>query len=98
MEGHHPISGGPAKGKDIPPVSYLKWYIPRLKEMREHNLSFSGLQFPWDLGSFDDVWKDHRGPGVEDRQMVSEMYNVPVENIHLTHGATQALGIAIASA
>ena len=98
MEGHHPVSGGPAKGKDIPPVSYLKWYIPRLKEMREHNLSFSGLQFPWELGSFDDVWKDHRGPGVEDRQMVSEMYNVPVENIHLTHGATQALGIAIASA
>ena len=47
MEGHHPVSGGPAKGKDIPPVSYLKWYIPRLKEMREHNLSFSGLQFPW---------------------------------------------------
>ena len=98
MEETYPVSGGPAKGNDIPPVSYLKWYIPRLKEMREHNLSFSGLQFPWELGSFDDVWKDHRGPGVEDRAMVSEMYGVPVENIHLTHGATQALGIAIASA
>ena len=66
--------------------------------MREHNLSFSGLQFPWELGSFDEIWKDHRGPGIDDREMVSEMYNVPVDHIHLTHGATQALGIAIASA
>ena len=70
MEGLHPTSGGPAKGELIPPVSYLKWYIPRLKEMRPHNLSFSGLQFPWELDSINEIWKDHRGPGVDDRKLV----------------------------
>ena len=98
MQGHHPVSGGPAKGPQIPPVSYLKWYIPRLKEMRTHNLSFSGLQFPWDLDSIEDVWKDHRGPGIDDREMVSEMYGVPCENVHLCHGATQSINIAISAA
>ena len=98
MEGLHPTSGGPAKGELIPPVSYLKWYIPRLKEMRPHNLSYSGLQFPWELDSINEIWKDHRGPGVDDRKLVSEMYGVPVENVHLTHGATQAISIAISAA
>ena len=98
MKAHYPITGGPAKGEQIPPVSYLKWYIPRLKEMRPYNLSFSGLQFPWDLDSIDDIWKDHRGPGIDDRNIVSKMYDVPVENVLLTHGATQAISIAISAA
>lgn len=98
MEDYHPNSGGPAKGDQIPPVSYLQWYIPRLKEMRPHNLSFSGLQFPWELENIDGIWKDHRGPGIDDRNLVSEMYGVPVENVLLTHGATQAISIAISAA
>lgn len=98
MVAQHPVAGKPAKGNEVPPVSYLKWYIPRLKEMRPHNLSFSGLQFPWELGEFEDVWKNHRGPGVDDREIVSGMYDVPVENILLTHGATQAISIAISAA
>lgn len=98
MEVYHPTAGKPAKGSEIPPVSYLKWYIPRLKEMRPHNLSFSGLQFPWDLDSIDEIWKDHRGPGIDDRRLVSEMYDIPVENVLLCHGATQAINIAISSA
>ena len=61
-------------------------YSP-IKEMRPHNLSFSGLQYPWDLGTIEDIWKDHRG-GIDDRRMVST-YGVHVENVHLTHGATQ---------
>ena len=97
MEGYHPTAGGPARAEEVPPVAYLKWYIPRLKEMRPHNLSFSGLQYPWDLGTIEDIWKDHRGPGIDDRRMVSEMYGVPVENVHLTHGATQAISIAISA-
>ena len=97
MEGYHPNAGGPARGQEVPPVAYLKWYIPRLKEMRPHNLSFSGLQFPWDLGTIENIWKDHRGPGSDDRRMVSEMYGVPVENVLLTHGATQAISIAISA-
>ena len=98
MSGQHPVSGGPARGKEIPPVSYLDWYIPRLKEMRKHNLSFSGLQFPWELGIVEDVWKDHRGPGFDERTLVSEMYNIPVENIHLCLGATQGISLAISAA
>ena len=97
MVRYHPTAGGPARAEEVPPVAYLKWYIPRLKEMRPHNLSFSGLQYPWDLGTIEDIWKDHRGPGIDDRRMVSEMYGIPVENVHLTHGATQAISIAISA-
>ena len=98
MAEYHPEIGGPARGSMIPPVSYLKWYIPRLKEQRPHNLSFSGLQFPWELDRIDDVWKDHRGPGIDERDLVSQMYGVPKENVHLCLGATQGLGLAIAAA
>jgi len=98
MEAHHPVAGKPAKGSEIPPVSYLKWYIPRLKEMRPHNLSFSGLQFPWEVDPIEEIWKEHRGPGVDDREMVSDIYGVEPENVLLCHGATQAINIAISSA
>jgi len=98
MAGHYPEAGGPVRGSTIPPVAYLKWYIPRLKEHRPHNLSFSGLQFPWEIDGIPDVWKDHRGPGIDERDLVSEMYNVPVKNIHLCLGATQGITLAIAAA
>ena len=54
MAGNYPTTGGPARGSEIPPVSYLQWYIPRLKENRKHNLSFSGLQFPGELEGIED--------------------------------------------
>ena len=98
MAGYYPEAGGPARGSMIPPVAYLKWYIPRLKEQRPHNLSFSGLQFPWELGQVPDVWRDHRGPGIDERDVVSEMYAIPVENIHLCLGATQGINLAISAA
>ena len=98
MAGYYPQTGGPARGSTIPPVAYLKWYIPRLKEQRPHNLSFSGLQFPWELDVINDVWKDHRGPGIDERRIVSEMYNIPVDNVHLCLGATQGILLAISAA
>ena len=33
----------------VPPIDYLEWYIPRLQEARTHNLSFSGMQYNWDI-------------------------------------------------
>ena len=33
----------------VPPIDYLNWYIPRLQEARTHNLSFSGMQYNWDI-------------------------------------------------
>ena len=34
---------------------------------------------------------------IDDRRMVIEMYGVPVENVHLTHGATQAISMISAT-
>jgi len=98
MADFYPKPGGPAKGDDLPPVAYLQWYIPRLREQRKHNLSFSGLQFPWELGEVENVWKDHRGPGFDERGLVSELCDTPLENIHLAMGATQAISLAISAA
>jgi len=98
MKEYFPTAGKPAKGEDLPPVAYLQWYIPRLREQRKHNLSYSGLQFPWELGTVEDVWKDHRKPGFDERELVSEMYGVHTDNVHLTMGATQAIGVAISAA
>lgn len=98
MTEFYPTAGGPAKGDDLPPVAYLQWYIPRLREQRKHNLSFSGLQFPWELDEVEDVWRDHRKPGYDERSLVATMYDVPVENVHLAMGATQAISLAIAAA
>ena len=98
MAGNYPTTGGPARGSEIPPVSYLQWYIPRLKENRKHNLSFSGLQFPWELEGIEDVWKDHRGPGIDERELVAKMYGVSVDKVHLCMGATQGIALAISAA
>ena len=98
MSEYYPTAGGPAKGDALPPVAYLDWYIPSLKEMRTHNLSFSGLQFPWELEQISEVWKDHRKPGFDERDLVCEMFSVERKNVHLSMGATQAIGLAISAA
>ena len=33
----------------VPAIEYLDWYIPRLIQERKHNLSFSGMQYDWDV-------------------------------------------------
>ncbi len=94
----YPEVGPAARGADIPPVSYLNWYVPVLTEQRQHNLSFSGLQFPWDLSDVKDVWKDHRGPGYDHRDLVANMYGIPREMVQLCLGATQGISLAILGA
>ena len=35
--------------ESVAPIDYLEWYIPRLEELRAHNLSFSGMQYNWNV-------------------------------------------------
>jgi aspartate/methionine/tyrosine aminotransferase len=95
---YFPKVGPAARGDDIPAVDYLKWYIPRLKQQRPHNLSFSGLQFPWVLEGIEDVWRDHRRPGYDDRSLIAKRYGVKENMVHLCSGATQGITLGILAA
>ena len=93
---HH----GVLSNGDLPTISYLDWYIPRLREQRKHNLSFSGMQYDWDLASLiDDSIQDihrHHIPNFSDPEtLVAQREGIDVEKILCTHGATQALQIAL---
>ena len=44
-----PIFGTKSSELGIPTIGYLDWYVPRLEENRPHNLSFSGMQYDWDV-------------------------------------------------
>ena len=95
MPPFHPEVGKAARGASIPPVGYLKWYIECLEEQRPHNLSFSGLQFDWDLSEVEGAWLDHRRFGRDERDAVAQRYGVDVERVHLCLGATQGLTLAL---
>jgi len=95
---YFPKIGSAVRGESIPAVDYLKWYIPRLEQQRPHNLSFSGLQFPWDLGEIEDVWANHLGPEFDERTLIAKRYDVPLEMVHICLGATQAITLAILAA
>ncbi|MDP6869456.1 MAG: pyridoxal phosphate-dependent aminotransferase [Candidatus Poseidoniaceae archaeon] len=98
MTSFHPEVGAAAKGEEIPPVSYLDWYIPKIRENRPYDLSRSGLQFEWDLSEVKEAWKDHRRFGGDERNLVASRYDVDVDNVQLCHGATQGLTLAILAA
>ena len=95
---YFPKIGSAVRGESIPAVDYLKWYIPRLQEQRPHNLSFSGLQFPWELEQVEDVWRDHRKPGFDERSLIAQRYDVSEQMVHLCLGATQGITLAILAA
>lgn len=95
MPPFYPEVGEAARGPSIPPVGYLKWYIECLNEQRPHNLSFSGLQFEWDLSEVEGAWLDHRRFGGDERDSVAQRYGVGVERVHLCLGATQGLTLAL---
>ena len=66
----YPVSGGPAKGDEIPQY-HIEVVYSRLKGK---NITFHSQDYiSWDLGNIEDVWKDHRGPGMEDRQIVENV-------------------------
>ena len=90
-------------GNEIPPMDYLEWYIPKLIEQRKHNLSYSGMQYDWDIDEIiDSSVKELTTPIMDSaqdpRNILSEIYHVPIENLLLCHGATQAINIAIIAA
>jgi len=95
MPPFYPEVGKAARGAAIPPVGYLKWYIECLDEHRPHNLSFSGLQFDWDLSEVEGAWLDHRRLGGDERDAVAQRFGVDVERVHLCLGATQGLTLAL---
>ena len=87
----------------VAPIDYLEWYIPRLQEERKHNLSFSGMQFDWDftelLGeSVDDIGKTFFGDIEDPRETIAKREDVEIENVLITHGATQGINIALLTA
>lgn len=98
-----PQVGGPVAGEDIPSVAYLDWYIPKLQQGKEHDLSQSGLQMTWDwqellagnVGNLD-AW---HGPNREDpRRWVAQREGVAVDRVVCCHGVTQGLHLALMGA
>ena len=102
----HPLSpnlGEASGGGDFPPVNYLEWYEPRLARGVTHDLSQSGLAFPWDwealnegkiLDGFSDLI-----PLIEfdPRQMVAEREQVDYLQVSGGHGVSQCLLFALLS-
>ena len=100
MDSTWPHHGSPTIGKEIHPIQYLEWYVPRLQQMRKYNLSFSGLQYSWDFETYlatnlKDVGYHHISEFPNPEQMVAERYGISSQKIVITHGATQALNIAL---
>ena len=93
-----PRLGGPVSGDEIPPVDYLSWYIPRLQENRPHDLSQSGFAHDWDFDLSSEqllgFWKSGEDPA----QWVAERHGVHLNQVCITHGASQAISLAILAA
>ena len=87
----------------VPPIDYLEWYIPRLQESRKHNLSFSGMQFDWNLSELlgQDVFeldKPFYKESIDPREIIAKREEVSVDNVLITHGATQGINISLLTA
>ena len=87
----------------VPPIDYLEWYIPRLQEARTHNLSFSGMQYNWDIQGLlgkkiADIGKQYMADIEDPRIIISEREGVSPDNVLITHGATQGINIALLTA
>ena len=97
-----PYHGKPARGKNTKGIGYLDWYIPRLKEQRKFDLSHSGLQFEWDFDSLigeelSNVAKHHIIDKIDPREFIAKKEGVSKNRVVVTHGATQALQVALLS-
>ena len=87
----------------VPPIDYLNWYIPRLQESRTHNLSFSGMQYNWDIQGMlgekiANIGKPYMADIEDPRIIIAEREGVSPENVLITHGATQGINIALLTA
>ena len=93
-----PRLGEPVSGDDIPPVDYLSWYIPRLQEMRPHDLSQSGFEYDWNLNVENQKMLDFWNSGANPAEWVASRYGVKVDQVCVTHGVCQAISLAILAA
>ncbi|DAC60181.1 MAG TPA: pyridoxal phosphate-dependent aminotransferase [Candidatus Poseidoniaceae archaeon] len=87
----------------VAPIDYLEWYIPRLQETRTHNLSFSGMQYDWQLDDLlgkgiTELNKPYFNDDIDPRVIIAERENVAVDNVLITHGATQGINISLLTA
>ena len=87
----------------VPPIDYLNWYIPRLQEERTHNLSFSGMQYHWDIQAMlgekiADIGKPYMADIEDPRMIIAKREGVNPDNVLITHGATQGINIALLTA
>lgn len=87
----------------VPPIDYLNWYIPRLQESRTHNLSFSGMQYNWDIQGMlgkkiVDIGKPYMADIQDPRIIIANREGVRPDNVLITHGATQGINIALLTA
>ena len=87
----------------VPPIDYLNWYIPRLQESRTHNLSFSGMQYNWDIQGMlgkkiVDIGKPYMADIQDPRIIIANREGVSPDNVLITHGATQGINIALLTA
>ena len=87
----------------VPPIDYLNWYIPRLQEARTHNLSFSGMQYNWDIQGMlgkkiVDIGKPYMADIQDPRIIIANREGVSPDNVLITHGATQGINIALLTA
>jgi len=84
----------------VPPIEYLDWYIPRLIQERKHNLSFSGMQYDWDIpkllkDGIYDIGKKHMGKIEDPRTIIAKREGVSVDNVLICHGATQGINLSL---
>ena len=87
----------------VPPIDYLNWYIPRLQEARTHNLSFSGMQYNWDIQGMlgekiANIGKPYMSDIEDPRKIIAMREGVSPDNVLITHGATQGINIALLAA
>ena len=86
--------------ESVAPIDYLEWYIPRLEELRAHNLSFSGMQYNWNVldllgDTIADIAKPYMGDVDDPKEIIAARESVNFENVLITNGATQGINIAL---
>ena len=93
-----PRLGGPVSGNSIPPVDYLSWYVPRLKEQRPHDLSQSGFAYDWGVDADSEKMLNFWTSGRDPAQWVADRYGVETNQVCVAHGACQSISLAILAA
>ena len=76
-------------GHAIPPVDYLSWYVPRLKEQRAHDLSQSGFAYDWGVEANAKDMLNFWTSGQDPAQWVANRYDVDLNQVCIANGECQ---------